>query len=1072
MCSLRVFCVMLMKLIAPVVFLWFFLAPVNASIAPLLLKPPKIDKLTLSITTGDDGTDQNLYFSVLYTDFKGDTYSLLKNKKLNDLKSGNIFESGDTDVFTFDLSSKQVNLSQASFTAYFVMSQKLFLDRHWKAEEVSLFLNDSLYALCHLAEPKRVTEGFKLSLTCLGGVDPSVPHSMAGLRNAIDVDYKEIETALSEVPGVVTPTINIIIDVSKDDTTFDYNQLNNTLSITTNYSYGPTPEALWYAVGQALIDGMQGTLSDNDMCLTSDGPKAFLEKSDTLLDEEKQSPQCIFREAFAQLFLVAMTEDYITSQVIDFRHLSTTRNTCYERAWRNDYSWVASVVWSMMKSSKLSRLGGFSGGQEESTPKDDTCPVVNADPSQVIADVLGQVAASKYIMTLADIESNDSERLDYPLCGVFRRNYAEESTYARSCWVKRQIACVSDAESVRKFWVTDSTFTLMADNACKNEDHPQGEILSGKFGLYNNDETNDADKAAWEAFYDDFEEDVEYGLRPEWDDCLVLGLASDTAYQYKGDAYSQRYYRDCDIEVNVLCESATDPTDLKITNDTYPLYYADRACIVDGNVNGRKKYYYPSHQLDVTLTSDALPSSGSAPGMIGTGGTKRKGAASTSTLQAQKKAKIAHSNADQINKLNNALKLDDSLFAGMKDGEVASQLMVYSLNVGAGSCHAVQCNQYKMSASEGVQLVDTESALVDCGVRGRGNALDNAGVKEALQDNDFFKDESPTIVVTHPDEDHFSHIQRLMLTKDNKVSGVDHAEHGNSYLTPESIYLGGYLDRYDQKRDHLKFKTWAQWLYENHKVPVNGKLHSVSAGNISKWVPTTANKRIKTFANCNGATLDVVTVNHINAAGVGDSKTQTFSAATSPNQTSAVLKLDYVDEGKNFFSTIFPGDATKYTESQVITDLGSWTPFTNQLLLSPHHGANTSSSRVFLDKIKPTVVIHSSGTQHRHPRHKVVQCIERDDACDDSLSSSYGGDGTLQWRDAVAAAFITTPAVAEHEFACGLEGAGYADCISKARQYTTHSNKTMVANVLKLPKKPAVYYMVITDKALHTEDEP
>ncbi len=86
------------------------------------------------------------------------------------------------------------------------------------------------------------------------------------------------------------------------------------------------------------------------------------------------------------------------------------------------------------------------------------------------------------------------------------------------------------------------------------------------------------------------------------------------------------------------------------------------------------------------------------------------------------------------------------------------------------------------------------------------------------------------------------------------------------------------------------------------------------------------------------------------------------------NNNSLVFKLIYND-----FSILFPGDILKLREKHLSEknniDLSS------NILLSPHHGSFSSSSKVFLEKVHPSSVIISCGWHNRYgfPDQKVLK---------------------------------------------------------------------------------------------------
>ena len=94
------------------------------------------------------------------------------------------------------------------------------------------------------------------------------------------------------------------------------------------------------------------------------------------------------------------------------------------------------------------------------------------------------------------------------------------------------------------------------------------------------------------------------------------------------------------------------------------------------------------------------------------------------------------------------------------------------------------------------------------------------------------------------------------------------------------------------------------------------------------------------------------------------------------NDNSCVV---HVSDGH--FSVLLPGDISAKRESQLITQQSV---LKSTVLLSPHHGSNTSSSDVFINAVAPELVIHSTAYKGQwqlpHPRviarfadHNVMQ---------------------------------------------------------------------------------------------------
>ena len=70
-------------------------------------------------------------------------------------------------------------------------------------------------------------------------------------------------------------------------------------------------------------------------------------------------------------------------------------------------------------------------------------------------------------------------------------------------------------------------------------------------------------------------------------------------------------------------------------------------------------------------------------------------------------------------------------------------------------------------------------------------------------------------------------------------------------------------------------------------------------------------------------------------------------------------------------SFLLPGDIEQPVEQRLVT---SGAPLTATVLKSPHHGSDTSSSKRFLEAVKPQIVVISVGKDNRfgHPGPEVL----------------------------------------------------------------------------------------------------
>ncbi len=106
------------------------------------------------------------------------------------------------------------------------------------------------------------------------------------------------------------------------------------------------------------------------------------------------------------------------------------------------------------------------------------------------------------------------------------------------------------------------------------------------------------------------------------------------------------------------------------------------------------------------------------------------------------------------------------------------------------------------------------------------------------------------------------------------------------------------------------------------------------------------------------------------------------------NNNSLVLKITYGDT-----SFLFPGDLEKVGEEALVAHAGPM--IQSDVLLSPHHGSRTSSSRGFLQMVKPRLCIVSSGerTALNFPHPAVLERL-RDIGCD-VLQIAFSGAVTI-----------------------------------------------------------------------------
>ena len=116
----------------------------------------------------------------------------------------------------------------------------------------------------------------------------------------------------------------------------------------------------------------------------------------------------------------------------------------------------------------------------------------------------------------------------------------------------------------------------------------------------------------------------------------------------------------------------------------------------------------------------------------------------------------------------------------------------------------------------------------------------------------------------------------------------------------------------------------------------------------------------------------------------GNKSLDLYDNGTRLNNNSLVLKISF--RGKTF---LFPGDLERQGEELLISSAGR--ALKSDILLSPHHGSKTSSSRKFLEKVKPSIcVISSGGSNLPRPSHKQTIKRLRDLGCEVFNTSQTG----------------------------------------------------------------------------------
>ncbi len=91
------------------------------------------------------------------------------------------------------------------------------------------------------------------------------------------------------------------------------------------------------------------------------------------------------------------------------------------------------------------------------------------------------------------------------------------------------------------------------------------------------------------------------------------------------------------------------------------------------------------------------------------------------------------------------------------------------------------------------------------------------------------------------------------------------------------------------------------------------------------------------------------------------------------NNNSIVCKLSYMD-----FSILFTGDIEKEAELEIVKKYNNTNKLRANILKIAHHGSKTSSSKEFLEKVKPQYALIGVGKDNKfgHPNGEVIERLE------------------------------------------------------------------------------------------------
>lgn len=241
------------------------------------------------------------------------------------------------------------------------------------------------------------------------------------------------------------------------------------------------------------------------------------------------------------------------------------------------------------------------------------------------------------------------------------------------------------------------------------------------------------------------------------------------------------------------------------------------------------------------------------------------------------------------------------------------KLVVHFVDVGQGDSTFIEC------PNGNVIVVDAGS------VKGKAAKLPRATQLLGKLTGSIKKVHA--LVVTHPDQDHYNMLPDVL------------AGH-----TVENLFIVGDWQEY-------KIQAAQQWLQALE--PSGTTMHhldiDVNGNAIEDYFETAQNETI----DCGSASVYILAA----AAATGKQ----------PNAGSIVLGITHGD-----FDVLLTGDALESTENFMIDKHGKW--LESEVLKVGHHGADTSTSALWVDTVKPSVAVVSASDHGSfyHPREVVI----------------------------------------------------------------------------------------------------
>ncbi len=104
-----------------------------------------------------------------------------------------------------------------------------------------------------------------------------------------------------------------------------------------------------------------------------------------------------------------------------------------------------------------------------------------------------------------------------------------------------------------------------------------------------------------------------------------------------------------------------------------------------------------------------------------------------------------------------------------------------------------------------------------------------------------------------------------------------------------------------------------------------------------------------------------VTLKNIQNPLTGDNAITTAGGKISSNDESLILKFTDTNSSGATFSCLFPGDISSFVEQKLLQQVNHGV-LHSTFLLAPHHGSRTSNSAAFLQGIKPQAILVSAGS--------------------------------------------------------------------------------------------------------------